>query len=295
MKMIDENQGRYAFAVQTEKEKKLPFHLIGAGYDFHQEFDPHIRPYGYPHFQWIQVRSGSGVLMIDGKRIKAGPEQGIFLYPEIPHEYRAEESPWLVDWFTFGGYHISELLSLIGIESSGVYSVVNADILRSKISKAFDILNSEKPDKGFEGSALVYDFLIDLMKYIIPQGGAPVDRQFRRLQPVFAYIQNRFASSISLEEMADLIQVTPQHLCNLFRQTIKQRPVEYLNTVRINKSKDLLLQQPNRRIADIAREAGFESASYYSSVFRRLEGVSPGAFKELHGRQSKQSGGRGLQ
>jgi AraC-like DNA-binding protein len=58
--------------------------------------------------------------------------------------------------------------------------------------------------------------------------------------------------------------------------------MEYLNNVRINKSKDLLMKNPDLRIKDVSVRSGYDSTSYFCSIFRRMEGMSPGKFRELH-------------
>ncbi|MBI9096885.1 MAG: AraC family ligand binding domain-containing protein [Spirochaetaceae bacterium] len=275
--------GDFIFAMLSETEKKLPFYLVGAGFDFHQELDPHERPEGYPHYQWIQVVKGSGEVNINGETLLVGENQGILIFPDVPHEYHAIDFPWIVNWFTFNGYHIEEFLNYIHIDRSGVYSVVQSEIFTSKIRKSLDLLRSSSPMKGLEASAIVYEFLISFLKYAHIDGeGDTVSSLHSRLNPVFIYIDKNYEKTISIEDLSEIISVTPQYLCILFKKIIKQRPIEYLNNVRINKSKDLLLKNPNMKIEEVSLSSGYESSSYYCSIFRKIEGISPGKFRELH-------------
>jgi len=274
--------GDFTFAMLSETEKKLPFYLVGAGFDFHQELDPHERPAGYPHYQWIQVVKGSGEITINGETLLVGENQGILLFPDVPHEYHAIDFPWIVNWFTFNGFHIEEFLKQIHITNTNVYSVVQTAIFTSKIQKALKILSSTDSMKGLEASALVYDFLISFLKYAHLANGDSVSTLHSRLNPVFEYIDKYYFQPITIEELAEVIGVTPQYLCLLFKKIIKQRPIEYLNNVRINKSKDILLKNPNLKIDEITIRSGYESSSYFCSIFRKIEGISPGKFRELH-------------
>ncbi len=56
----------------------------------------------------------------------------------------------------------------------------------------------------------------------------------------------------------------------------------YLNKVRIERSKSLLLSDKIRLI-DVSGLVGFEDQSYFSNVFKRITGVTPGKFRESHG------------
>lgn len=276
------NIGEFNFAMLTDAEKKLPFYLVGAGFDFHQELDPHERPSGYPHYQWIQVEKGSGLLTIEGEQHLVGENQGMLIFPSVPHEYHASESPWIVNWFTFNGRYIEDFLKEVPIDHSGVYSVVQPGVFSSKIRRSLDLLQSSNSLKGLEGSSLVYDFLISFVKFAHPADRDSVSSLYSRLNPVLHFIDGNYDKPLTIEEMSDILAVTPQYLCRLFKKIIGQRPIEYLNNVRINKSKDILLKNPRMKISQVSHKSGYESPSYFCSIFKKLEGMSPGHFRELH-------------
>lgn len=274
--------GKFAFSVITEMELRLPFYLVGVGIDFHQEMDPHSRSKGYPHYQWIQCEEGEGVLQVNGQEHMIGPDQGMFLHPRVPHTYYPVTNPWKVHWFTFNGADLQPILTSIGLAESGVYSVVHAEQLVHKMRYAFYHLFSDSNLKGLECSSLVYDFLITLMKYVHQAEDEPVVKKYSRLNPVFSYIEQNYRSPITIDDLAGTIEVTPQHLCHLFKETMDQRPFEYVNSYRIAKSKDLMLQEPDLNLVTVGERCGYESLNYFSSVFRKLEGMSPGEYKKLH-------------
>ncbi|MBB6478763.1 AraC family transcriptional regulator [Spirochaeta isovalerica] len=274
--------GNFSFSMITELERKLPFYLVGAGIDFHQELDPHMRPDGYPHFQWIQVKSGKGVFNVDGELHTVETNQGILLFPDVPHNYYAEESPWIVDWFTFNGSNVEKVLNLVHIDKTAVFSVFQNSLFTGIIQKSLKMVRSTEPDKGLRASLLVYEFLVSFSHYAHKIGSEGDIRLYSRLNPVLNHIEEHYSRSLTIEDLADVIGVTPQYLCLLFKKIIKQRPIEYLNNVRINKSKDLLLKNPRTKIDDISIMSGYESTSYFCSIFKKIEGMSPGRFRELH-------------
>ncbi|MBZ4644560.1 MAG: transcriptional regulator, AraC family [Clostridia bacterium] len=270
-----------AFPIVTDNERKLPFYLIGVGCWYSQE--DVIRSDGYPNFQWIQCHRGEGELVLEGKTYTVKEQQGMFLYPNEPHQYYAVKKPWEVDWITFGGSQVESFVRTMGIHQSGVYSVVNGGSILSKMRKALSTVQSDNTLKGLECSAIVYDLLIDLFKFISKNHDDSVQHQYSRLQPVFEYVENNYYKVITLNDLAAAINVTPQYLCFLFKKIMNMRPFEYINNVRINKSKDLLMGKPELEIGDISRLVGYDDVSYFCAVFKKIEGVSPGNFKKLHG------------
>ena len=82
--------------------------------------------------------------------------------------------------------------------------------------------------------------------------------------------------------MADIIHVTPQYLCILFKQLMDKRPFEYINEVRITKSKEWILSDYSLSLSSISQKVGFENPSYFGATFKKLQGITPGQFKELY-------------
>lgn len=269
------------FPMITEQERKLPFYLIGVGCKHVQEHV--IRPQGYPNFQWIQCYKGEGELLLDGKYYPVKEQQGMFLYPDEIHEYYAVREPWEVDWITFGGYQVEHFIKNAGFEKTGVFYVANSELVLSKMRKAWSAGQAESSLKGLDCSAIVYELLIDLLKYASRIGDDSVQQQYLKLQPVFNFIEENYWKQISLEEMSKTINITPQHLCLLFKNIMEMRPFEYLNNVRVNKSKDLMIKNHDMEVNEVAKSVGFSNTSYYCSVFKAMEGISPGSFRKLHG------------
>lgn len=269
------------FPVLTENERKLPFYLIGVGCRHNQE--PVHRPKGYPSFQWIQCHEGEGELTIGSQTYSVKERQGMLLYPDIPHRYCAVKAPWQVDWFTFGGYDVEKFIWNMGIHESGVFYIASSDNILAKMRKMLMVAQAGGSLRGAECSILVYELLVDFMKYISKSSDDSVQQQYQKLEPVLQYIEQNYNQCISLEDMSRVVKVTPQHLCLLFRKIMGIRPFEYLTSVRINKSKDRMIKDSRLEIGEIAQGVGYENTSYFCSVFRKQEGISPGKFKKLHG------------
>jgi AraC family transcriptional regulator of arabinose operon len=273
--------GHHIFPVITESERLLPLFLTGVGCYYHQE---HVtRPEGYPNFQWIQCYNGEGELLLSGKCYSIGPQQGMFLYPNEAHEYYETKEPWEVDWIGFNGCLAENIVHRLRLEKSSVLYVTRGEMVIAKMRQVLKIAQSNDHSKVPGCSGIIYDLLLDLYHYTSRNIDASILQQHSRLQPVFDYIEKNFFQVITLEQLAATIDVTPQHLCLLFKNIIKIRPFEYLNQVRVNKSKDLMLSGRETEIKNIAGMVGFDSVSYFCAVFKRVEGITPGQFRKLYG------------
>lgn len=105
-----------------------------------------------------------------------------------------------------------------------------------------------------------------------------------KLKPIIDHIECKYSKPMSLSELSEIIGVSPQHLCSLFKNTLNVRVFEYINTVRIQKSKEFILTNKGMQIKEIAKLSDFQDFSYFCSVFRKIEKTSPGEFKRLYGK-----------
>ncbi len=271
-----------AFPILTENEEHLPYYLLGIGLDHVQQHI--IRAKGYPYYQWIQCRSGSGRLVIDEDEYFVEKGQGMFILPNQAHEYYSDtDDDWVVDWIALVGsgseYFLKEIIQLT---ESGVYYLAQPDVLHTVMEQLLASAKSGSPVKGLDLSALTYSFLTSLHRLVSPAHGNSIDNRYNRLTPIFTYVEEHYAEAITLKQLADLMGVTPQHLCTLFRKIMNTRIFEYINLVRIQKSKEMLLSRPNQAIRDVAHQNGFEDVSYFCYIFKRIEKITPGDFRKLY-------------
>lgn len=272
--------GKYLLAQLSEIEKELPFHLVGAGCDFYQY--PIDRPFGYNAYQWLQTISGVGILELGGESYPVPEGYGMFLYPQTPHAYYAAEEPWHVHWMTVNGYHIESMLHYIGIKKSGVFAISEPPVMGALIRKALQILSNPSEMTGLDGSVSAYQLLISLYKYVVNDFTDNSDYTTRRLTDVFELIEQKINEPLTIERLAETASVTPQYFCEIFKEATHQRPVEYINQRRISKAKELLLMTPAMKIQEIASAVGFDNGSYFATVFKKQEGLSPNKFRELN-------------
>ena len=98
------------------------------------------------------------------------------------------------------------------------------------------------------------------------------------------YIEKNYHNKISLQRVARHLGLNEAYLSSLFKQQTGQTFTEFVNLLRIEKSKELL-RHSSASILDISLEVGFSNQNYFNRVFKKLTGITPGEFR----RQSAQS------
>jgi AraC-like DNA-binding protein len=95
---------------------------------------------------------------------------------------------------------------------------------------------------------------------------------------------------ITMRDAARHVNLSRFHFCKMFRRFTGQTFTEYVARVRVRTAKDLL-HNPLLLVVDVALQSGFGSVPQFNSVFRKLVGQSPRAYRNEIG-ISPQSTGR---
>lgn len=272
------------FFETSDSVSPLPFSLRGIGVDHRQE--PIRRPHGYPHFQWLQVRSGDAwVETVNGVAIaRAG--DGLFLRPAEYHAYHdaCGGSSLLVDWMNFDGPAVDLTLASGPLDGSGVYRLATPGLVHAWFADAWTQSANPALVSRRQLSSLVYRLLMELAEAAAPPGQTAVSDDIHRLLPLIRALENRLAEPWAVGDMAGLIGVSAQHLGRLFGRSLGQSPLDYLIGLRINRGRILLVERPELRIHEVAEAVGYPDVNHFIRRFHQREGCTPGEFRGLHHR-----------
>lgn len=97
----------------------------------------------------------------------------------------------------------------------------------------------------------------------------------RQLNQVVEYIKSNLEQDLGLNELANLLHMSPHYFCHLFKQSTGITPHQYVIRTRVNRAKELLLSG-KYSIAQVALMVGFANQSHLNRHFKKLVGVTPG-------------------
>jgi len=97
------------------------------------------------------------------------------------------------------------------------------------------------------------------------------------------YMKTNYMRKITLEDVSSHVHFSTAYYSRIFKEEMKTNFTDYLNDIRIEHSKSLLLSK-DVEMSAIASLVGFADQSYYSKVFKRLVGVTPGYYRKYSGR-----------
>lgn len=98
------------------------------------------------------------------------------------------------------------------------------------------------------------------------------------IKKAIIYIRNHLGDNLSLQSICEAINLKHCYLCDLFRREVHMTFSEYVLQQRIGLAKKLL-RNTNLSMSFIAMRCGFNTASYFCTCFKKVEGVTPSSIK----------------
>lgn len=144
-----------------------------------------------------------------------------------------------------------------------------------------EILSLSRDTGAVEASSaslLAYRLLLQLRKNL-PQ---PVPSHSPLVENALHLLDSQFAFLAGVEELAEQLDVSREHLVRAFHREVGIPPGKYLNQRKLEYAKQLLLET-DQSISFIGQASGFVSANYFIRVFRTTVGITPRAFRQQAG------------
>lgn len=99
---------------------------------------------------------------------------------------------------------------------------------------------------------------------------------------VLEIVHEEYNQKLQLSDLSRKVYVTPTYLSKKFTEVVGIKFTDYINHFRIQKAKQLMIENPDWSLFQIAEHIGFSSQHHFSNLFKKIEGITPSQFKENH-------------
>ena len=103
-------------------------------------------------------------------------------------------------------------------------------------------------------------------------------RDGERMKTMLQYIQAHLSEEMTLPQIAQSTNISPNEALRCFRSVVGSSPIQYVRLLRLQKAAGLL-SSTDQPISDIAFQCGFQEMSYFAKVFRQWQGCTPSAYR----------------
>lgn len=161
------------------------------------------------------------------------------------------------------------------------YHFFNNEELALLINKLIAISTSGEVHKDVLADLTLKELLIRIMqlqnRYALENTVA--NSPNTRIGQVISHIREHVCQSLTVEGLSQVANVSKSHFHRAFKQEVGLSPMEFIIVERINQAKQMLAADCT--IKEACFGSGFNNLNYFTRIFKRHEGITPGAYRQL--------------
>jgi two-component system, response regulator YesN len=101
------------------------------------------------------------------------------------------------------------------------------------------------------------------------------------VEKILAYLQQNYASPLTLEDISGAVFISPKYLCSLFKDEMGITIFDYITKLRMDKARELLLQS-EMQIQSIGSTVGYSNVQSFIRFFKRYYLLTPEQYRKAH-------------
>lgn len=151
------------------------------------------------------------------------------------------------------------------------------------LTRIYDSRDDHSPESQAMRLVLMTQLMIDIGRYATAAEVEPDKTRIvnKTVEGIQSYVSTHYRDDLSLTNIAAHFCMSPFYVSRLFKRTTNLSLVEYINSVRVMAAKNLL-ETTNKRIPNVAEEAGFSTTAHFSRVFKESTGLSPQQYRKYY-------------
>ncbi|MBR1771991.1 MAG: helix-turn-helix domain-containing protein [Lachnospiraceae bacterium] len=246
-------------------------------------------------YLFFMVLAGEGKLTYGGRDYALHAGDCVCVDCRKDYAHSCAETLWTLKWVHFYGPNVSAIYGKY-LERGGkpVFTPADGGAFERVLDRIYEIAASQSYIKDMQ----IYEQLTALLALLMRQtihgeDGLPAQAsdgqeqdnpryagKRQNLQALKEYLDEHYAEKITLDALAEHFFINKFYLTRIFKEQFGESVTEYLLQVRITRAKQML-RFTDQSIEEIAHACGMHDANYFSRVFKRVEGTSPGEFRKV--------------
>jgi two-component system response regulator YesN len=148
------------------------------------------------------------------------------------------------------------------------------DIFPENIISFQEISKYETVDELYQWMVEIFSSIIDYIKKTRESS------QNTLIENVKQYITLHYAEDVSLKSLAQKFYISPEYLSRLFKKETGENFIEYLTKTRISKAKELLIENKDIKVYEVAEMVGYNDPKYFSRLFIKHTNQYPVSYRD---------------
>ena len=238
---------------------------------------------GLPSFLLVYTLRGRGLLRYDGRECEVRSGQFFLIDCRHYQYYRQQgDEKWEFYWLHFYGGASAAYWQAICETAPGKPGEPQAYADEATFSDPIRQLIKLCAKPGLQTDMLAARLINGLLTTVLLVAGGLQERPPEHspaVQQILEIFQKELYKNWTMADLSRQVSLNKQYLMRLFRRETGQTPLEYRQALRIGQAKTLL-RTTALNIQEIAEQTGFESGNYFIRVFKKMEAMTPLAYRK---------------
>ena len=163
----------------------------------------------------------------------------------------------------------------------GAYSVRQCEMLEE--TGGVCPWEESEPDPDYLRDMRIFEKLTTLLTLLMeeswhPESSRASSLKKKNLQEIKDFLDLHYTEKINLEDLSEKFYINKFYLTRIFREQFGTTVNSYVLQLKITHAKQLL-RFSDQTIEEIARACGITDPNYFSRIFRKIEGMTPGKYR----------------
>lgn len=227
---------------------------------------------------FLFIVTGEGIAYSNDKAYKLLPGMLIYHAPGEIYGYTTSQTNLM---HCFGiNFQVAETLFSNGhwvtknihqLPFKNISPIHKTSILNKYFNDIATVWGEGKYNHHLKCSSIFLNILYELYNQLLIQEKG--QETLGKIDDVIMHIRKNYHNSITLKDLASLIDLHPKYFGSLFKKYTGYTPIEYVNKVKIEKAEEYL--GIGYTITETSQLVGFNDPFYFSKVFKKIKGVTP--------------------
>ena len=242
-----------------------------------------VKPHSHPYYHLICVTCGSLQITAAGTEYMLDAGSCILIPKDVEHSFSnvgTSRTTHLDIKFSLPSTTLDAQISRFGIPVSQEPLAV---MLAEQIVEDY-------ADRGAKADESAASYLMALLHTLAPSEQHREENRFRYIdasdytplsRQIIQYLENHFAETVSLEQLAEALGKNKSYLCIAFKKDTQVTINDCLNIIRIRRAAELITYS-DYSLTQVSSLCGFSSASHFNRVFLKYAGITPGQCRKAY-------------
>jgi len=249
----------------------------------------------HEYLEICYIMTGKGRQKIEGEIYEVSEGDLIVINAGTYHQAMlgANNEPVVEFYIGLTDFHLPGLAENTVKLNNGPVFHLQGD-LKLKIAKLCMSMVSEKDTHRFGKYYMMKTYAMQILLLLLREMEEPETAENREVrqcsfesvnrkhvvEKIIDYFEDHYAEKISLDQIAENMYLSPFYISRIFKAETGDTPIRYLINIRLEHAWEILKENKELSIQEVAALVGYEDAYHFSKLFKKKFGVSPSGVKK---------------